>query len=211
MVERLQKKEVREKIKKDFIDRENDIKDAGWNGILIAYRCRIVRGEPGESAEGTKPTFFPHDHIPSALAGGGHDQAIQAWQEGRTGALPRFVVVALVLIRRGDRILLVRQSYGRQYWSLPGGVMEQGESVEEAAIREVKEEAGLDVRLRRLVGLYTNPEENALVVTFEGEIIGGTLRPGAEEILDCAFFPFDGLPKPIRDHLPQRIADLDQT
>jgi ADP-ribose pyrophosphatase YjhB (NUDIX family) len=63
-------------------------------------------------------------------------------------------VVALVFIRQDDRILLVRQNYGRRHWSLPGGVMERGESVDEAAVREVKEETGLDVRLTRVVGLF---------------------------------------------------------
>jgi 8-oxo-dGTP pyrophosphatase MutT (NUDIX family) len=61
--------------------------------------------------------------------------------------LPKFAVTALVFIARGDELLLVRQSYGKRYWSLPGGSMEHGESVEQAAVREAKEETGLDVRL----------------------------------------------------------------
>ena len=89
--------------------------------------------------------------------------------------LPRFVVVALVFISQSDSILLVKQNYGEQYWSLPGGVMEPGESIDQTAIREVKEETGLDVRLKRVVGLYSKPDEGTLAVAFEGEVIGGDL------------------------------------
>ena len=63
--------------------------------------------------------------------------------------LPQFAVTALVFIARGEDLLLVRQGYGKRYWSLPGGSMEHGESVEQAAVREAKEETGLDVRLTR--------------------------------------------------------------
>jgi 8-oxo-dGTP diphosphatase len=55
--------------------------DPRGNGILIAYQCHIVGGEPAESAEGTSPTFFARDQIPEELAGGGHREAILAWQE----------------------------------------------------------------------------------------------------------------------------------
>jgi len=126
--------------------------------------------------------------------------------------LPRFVVVALVLVRQGDDVLLVRQSYGQRYWSLPGGMIEHGESVDQAAIREVKEETGLDVRLTRVVGIYSRPDEDALAVTFEAEVVGGELHPAADDVSECRYFPLDHLPEPIRDHLRQRIADyrLDQ-
>jgi 8-oxo-dGTP diphosphatase len=53
--------------------------------------------------------------------------------------LPRLFVVALVFIRQGDSILLVRQNYGQRFWSLPGGAVELGESLEQAAVREVRE------------------------------------------------------------------------
>lgn len=56
--------------------------DPRGNGILIVYRCRIVDGELTESSEGTNPTFFASDQIPEKLAGGGHNQAVLAWQTG---------------------------------------------------------------------------------------------------------------------------------
>ena len=121
--------------------------------------------------------------------------------------LPRHVVVVLVFIRQDGRILLVRQNYGHRYWSLPGGVMELGESIDEAAVREVKEETGLDVRLKRVVGLYSKPAEEALAITFEAQVVGGTLQAD-NEITECGFFPPDQLPQPIREHLRDRIADF---
>jgi ADP-ribose pyrophosphatase YjhB (NUDIX family) len=121
--------------------------------------------------------------------------------------LPQFAVTALVFIARGAKLLLVRQSYGKRYWSLPGGSMEQGESVEQAAVREAKEETGLDVRLTRLVGVYSKPEQNALAVCFGAEVVGGSIGEATDEIVECAYFHPDALPSPIRDHLCERVAD----
>jgi 8-oxo-dGTP diphosphatase len=121
--------------------------------------------------------------------------------------LPRHVVVVLVFIRQDDRILLVRQDYGSGYWSLPGGSMEHGESIDEAAVREVKEETSLDVRIMRVVGLYAKPKEEAIAITLEAEVTGGTLQAD-NEIDECCFFPVDQLPQPIREHLRERVADF---
>jgi ADP-ribose pyrophosphatase YjhB (NUDIX family) len=69
--------------------------------------------------------------------------------------LPRFAVTALVLIagdaaHPGDRsLLLVRQNYGRRYWSLPGGSVDPGESVDQAAVDSYRAETGVfDKRAR---------------------------------------------------------------
>jgi ADP-ribose pyrophosphatase YjhB (NUDIX family) len=124
--------------------------------------------------------------------------------------LPQFAVTALVYIARDDAVLLVRQNYGRRYWSLPGGSVEQGESVEGAAVREVKEETGLDVRLARLVGLYSKPAQDAVAILFEAEVLGGSIGEATDEIAECGYFRAGALPAPIRDHLVQRIADARQ-
>ena len=54
--------------------------DPRGNGILIVYQCRVTGGDLIESSEAVDPTFFPWDGVPENLAGGGHDQAIRAWQ-----------------------------------------------------------------------------------------------------------------------------------
>lgn len=74
-----------------------------------------------------------------------------------TSEIPKTVVAVLVFIQKQDRILLVKQGYGHQYWSLPGGVMESSDSIEQSAVREVREETGLDIYLGRLVGVYSLP------------------------------------------------------
>jgi 8-oxo-dGTP diphosphatase len=122
-----------------------------------------------------------------------------------------FVVVSLVFIRQEDTILLVKQTYEGCNWSLPGGRMEHGESLDQAAIREVREETGLEVRLKRVVGIYSKPGGPlpGVAVAFEGEVIGGTLRQEPDdEISERRFFPFDQLPTLAREHLYQRILDL---
>lgn len=121
--------------------------------------------------------------------------------------LPQHVVSTVVFITRNDALLLVRQDYGQRYWSLPGGVVENGESVEEAAIREVKEETNLDIRVERVIAIYSKPEDGSIAISVEGIVIGGELQ-AAHEISECGFFPMDQLPQPVRSHIYQRIRDF---
>jgi 8-oxo-dGTP diphosphatase len=74
-------------------------------------------------------------------------------------------------------------------------------------MREVKEETGREIEIRRVVGLYSKPNEQALAITFEGEVIGGTLQPD-HEVSECAYFEFDCLPEPVREHFLQRLSDF---
>ena len=121
--------------------------------------------------------------------------------------LPRHVVAVFVFIRDENAILLVKQNYGKRYWSLPGGVVETGESISHAAIREVKEETGLEIEIRRVVGLYSKVGEAALALTVEGVIIGGALKPD-HEISECGYFEKGSFPEPVREHFRQRLEDF---
>lgn len=79
----------------------------------------------------------------------------------------------VVLLRRG-----IEPALGK--WSFPGGYVDRGESVQEAAIRETKEEAHLDVRLRSLLGIYSYPRSPNVVVVYASEVMGGELKAGDE-------------------------------
>ncbi len=94
------------------------------------------------------------------------------------------------------RILLTRRTDNGQ-WCLPGGRMESGESAAEACEREVLEETGLSVRVKRLVGVYSHPDQliiypggnkaHIVALHFEVEIVGGELGL-SNETTDFGYF-----------------------
>lgn len=89
-----------------------------------------------------------------------------------------FVSVAgLVLNSNGD-ILLVKNP--RRGWEYPGGMVESGETFQEALIREVKEEAGVDIEIVGFVGLCKNVEKDVVNIDFICKAIGGTLTTSDE-------------------------------
>jgi 8-oxo-dGTP diphosphatase len=102
-----------------------------------------------------------------------------------TGAI-FFLDGGIVLVRRA-----MEPRYGK--WVFPGGYVDRGESLEAAAIREVKEESGLDVRLTRLVGAYSYPGNTVIVIVYAGEVTGGSLQAD-EESLDIRIFPPSEIP-----------------
>ncbi len=97
------------------------------------------------------------------------------------------------------RILLTRRADNGQ-WCLPGGALESGESAAEACEREVLEETGLKVRVTRLVGVYSHPDQlviypdgnKAFIVAlhFTAEVIGGELGL-SNETTDYGYFTLD--------------------
>lgn len=65
---------------------------------------------------------------------------------------------AAIIVDSEDRILLVKHSYGKNNWDLPGGKSELNESAEETARREVVEETGLTITIGQLTGIYYDPD-----------------------------------------------------
>ncbi len=108
------------------------------------------------------------------------------------------------------RLLLVHQAYGPKKWTLPGGVVEDGESAWAAVVREVREELGIEVR-PTLRGLYHLAHRDAYVFIFTGELVAGAPHPDGSEIAECGYFPPDGLPVPLSTFTRERIADAVST
>ena len=81
----------------------------------------------------------------------------------------RVGVGVIVLDSRGWILLEKRSDCGM--WGLPGGKIEPGESVTEAAVREVKEETGLNVEITRLLGVYSEPESHIVTFLDNGDVV----------------------------------------
>jgi ADP-ribose pyrophosphatase YjhB (NUDIX family) len=98
--------------------------------------------------------------------------------------------VNVVVASDNDEILLVRRS-DNDNWAIPGGAIELGESMTQAAIRETKEESGIDCEITGLVGIYTDPKHVILYtsngearqefsIVLTGRPVGGDLTPSSE-------------------------------
>ena len=110
------------------------------------------------------------------------------------------------------RILLVRHSYGRLNWELPGGVAERGESPEQTAVREVAEETGLTVVPERVTGIYFEPSHGLgpalhFVLRCRREPTAAEPRVASDEIIDLSWVEASTLPRPISDFTVRRITD----
>jgi len=108
-------------------------------------------------------------------------------------------VVSVILPNRNREVLLVKREREpfKDMWCCPIGFAEAGESIESAALRELKEETGVNGKIAQLVdvGSHKNPlYGDLLIVTFEAEKIGGEEKPG-DDASDCRYFPIMNLPR----------------
>ena len=104
-------------------------------------------------------------------------------------------VAATSVIERDGRVLMIRRAGEPGYglWSLPGGYVDRGEVVEEAAAREVQEETGLEVEVGFLVGLFSEAGHPVIVAAYAAHEVGGRLEAGPEA-LEVGYFPLNELP-----------------
>ncbi|MBI3078797.1 MAG: D-glycero-beta-D-manno-heptose 1-phosphate adenylyltransferase [Deltaproteobacteria bacterium] len=117
------------------------------------------------------------------------------------------LVAGVVLVRDGEILLIRRGIEPRKgEWTFPAGYVDLGESVEEAAVREAKEETGADVRLDRLLGVYSRRGAPHVVVMFTGQLTGGGLNPG-HEVFELAFFLPERFPRLAFEHDPRIFED----
>lgn len=118
-------------------------------------------------------------------------------------------LAAAVAVLQDGKILLIQRTDAAM-WGLPSGKVESGESIAQAAIREVQEETGLIVHLDRLVGIYSLPNWHSggnHTVLFAGHPVGGVLQPQVGEVLAVGFFALDELPETLLWWHSQRIHD----
>lgn len=128
--------------------------------------------------------------------GGTPDEGGGGYAAGVTPSHPGQCAATLLQDAVG-RILFIRQSYGRQFWGFAGGVVDSGETPLQAAVREVKEEVGLESKLTGLIGCYLLtgggwPDIQAYV--FVGESQGTALQLDPAEIAEALWLPPEHAP-----------------
>ena len=123
---------------------------------------------------------------------------------------------AVVFDTAREKLLLTRRSDNGQ-WCLPGGHVDPGETVEESCVREVLEETGLRVRMKRLIGVYSSPDRvvdygdgnryQIVSLSFEAEVEGGTLSTSSETTAS-GFYSLEKIGgMDLMEHHRERIAD----
>lgn len=108
-----------------------------------------------------------------------------------------------IITNEKGQILLQKRSDKEELWGFLGGAIEVGESIEETAIREVKEESGLDIKIDYLIGVYSKyftqypngDHAQSICYTFKGTVTGGTISIDNKETFELKFFDRDKLPK----------------
>ena len=110
--------------------------------------------------------------------------------------LPAAAAIVLDPADHPNQMVLVRRRYPPEegQWTLPGGGIEAGESVEEAACREVVEETGLDIAVDRQIGTWSTPSAETVITFFAAHAVGGQLQAGTDA-LEAAWFPVESLPE----------------
>src|SRR5262245_45288255 len=104
-------------------------------------------------------------------------------------------VAACTIIHQPGGIVLLKRAiepgYGK--WVFPGGYVDRGETVVDAAVREAKEEVNLEVRLLSLLGVYSYTHSPVIIIVYLAEAVGGLLQP-ADEALDVRLFAPEAIP-----------------
>lgn len=102
---------------------------------------------------------------------------------------PKHIVSAATIVLNENReILLIKGP--RRGWEMPGGQVEEGESLKDAAIRETKEETGIDIEVLAFCGVFQNVKRSICNTLFLAKPVGGVPTTSSES-LEVAFFPID--------------------
>lgn len=125
--------------------------------------------------------------------------------------------IAVIVFNEKNQVLLQKR-IDVGLWGIPSGHIEIGETVSEAAIREMKEETNLDIRIKKLIGVYSDPLSQVfaypngkvvhfITTCFLAEITGGELTCNSNESLDIKFFDLQYLPENLLNMHPNWLKD----
>ncbi len=104
------------------------------------------------------------------------------------------VAVGVLATRNGKLLLVQRaQNPNRGAWSFPSGFVDAGEGLEEAAVRETREETGLDIRIQRQLGAFAAPGDRVVFIAYAARVLRGRIAIG-RECQDVGYFAPNSLP-----------------
>lgn len=106
---------------------------------------------------------------------------------------PKLVACSIVDLEEGIVLLKRGIGPGKGKWVIPGGFVDRGEKVEDAAIRETKEECGLRIEVPELLGVYSYPGHVPVVVVYIGGYLSGAVKAG-DETAEAGLFPIERIP-----------------
>lgn len=115
---------------------------------------------------------------------------------------PQLATAVIVLIHRGDEVLLVKgKNFRSDFYGLVAGFVETGETLEEAVVREVREEVGLEIENLQYFGSQPWPYPCGLMVGFNADYASGNIHLQLEELSKGAWFRKDNLP-----NIPEKLS-----
>lgn len=139
-----------------------------------------------------------------------------SWLRQYVGHQKVILTSAAACISDAQGRVLLQKRRDNQLWGFPGGLQEIGETLAQTVCRETREEIGLTVEAKRLIGLYTTPdldrrhpngdETQVVIAFFECEVTGGALQAQESEVLDIGWFDLDALP-PMQACCAMKAAD----
>jgi 8-oxo-dGTP diphosphatase len=133
--------------------------------------------------------------LEARLLRAGEPERLVCTQCGFVFYLDPKVAVGTIIVDEQGQIVLVRRAiepgYGK--WVFPGGYVDRGEEVPVAGIREAREETGLEIRIERLVNVYSYTGRAPVIIVYSATIIGGCLGCD-DESLEARFFSPDAIP-----------------
>lgn len=120
--------------------------------------------------------------------------------------MAQFKVAAFVVIFDKKGRVLLSHRRDMDLWNLPGGGVDSGELPIEAAVRETREETGLKIKIKELIGVYSKTKRDEVVFLFRGKVKGGKLKETSEAD-QHKFFKIKKIPKNTIPKHKERILD----